>query len=356
MSTPIFSREQTIKYAQTRLFGRNVTPDEVSSIKLYNGMLPSELEALLPGSSSRVIQDNGREPIYFSSGTLYIPQYSGFGRRRRYEEMIRAYARARESPLEFESLEREGKAHQTDIFYDNHAYNFVKGMFLSERQEITTIIFGPLDAVAAQSRVRERFPQEYVDAQVVQIAEKVALNIGYVYADQAGIIIDKMTRQFEARAREQDTRTPFSIYMFGRVGALHDNLERHTVVFPTAIIDEIDLHDGRNNQYPIHNVLARARNNFGLNLNVRSVIGETKELLESARGHGCMCVDMEIREAVESVNKARRRYDHLKLRFGFAGYVSDMPLKGDTLAEELKSDRGEQDAVRVIVEDVKISV
>ncbi len=353
MSTPIFTREQTIKYAETRLFGKNVSGGEVRHIKLYNGMLPSELESKLAEVSTfeRVVQANGREPIYFSSGTLHIPQYSGFGRRKRYEELIKAYAQARELPLDFESLEREGKAHQTDIFYENHAYDFVKEM-LRDKPDFGSVIFGSLSAVAAQSQVLHSSPHEYVDAQLVKVGETVALNVGYVYADQAGIIIDKMTRQFEATARELDTCKPVSVYMFGRVGALHHNLPRHALILPTAIIDEVDLQEGRQNQYPAHNVLARDGDNFGLNLNVRSVIGETRELLELAQERGCISVDMEMREAVESVNKARRRYDHLSLQFGFAGYVSDMPLQGDTLAEELKSDKGEQEAVRRILKHI----
>ena len=353
MSTPIFSREQTIKYAETRLFGINVRPDEVSGIKIYNGMLPSELEALLTGSVSRVIQDNGREPIYFSSGTLHIPQYSGFGRRKRYEEMVFAYLKAKQSQLKFESLERNGEADRTDIFYDNHAYDFVKEMFSSGRPRLSTIVFGPLPAVAKQSEVTTTYANEYLNSQVVEVGNQRVLNVGYVYADQAGIILDKMTRKFEAHAREQGIKMPVSVYLFGRVGSLHDTVPRDSIIVPTAILDENDLLEKRHSLYPIHNTLAQRNSTAGINLNVNSVMGETREILELAQGQGCISVDMEIREAVESVNKARRRYQHLDLRFGFAGYVSDLPLQGDTLAEELTSDKGEQEAVRLILENIR---
>ena len=355
MSTPIFSREQTIKYAETRLFGINVRPDEVSGIKIYNGMLPSELEALLTGSVSRVIQDNGREPIYFSSGTLHIPQYSGFGRRKRYEEMVFAYLKAKQSQLKFESLERNGEADRTDIFYDNHAYDFVKEMFSSGRPRLSTIVFGPLPAVAKQSKVISQYTHEYLDSQVIEVGGHHVLNVGYVYADQAGIILDKMTRKFEAHAREQGIKMPVSVYLFGRVGSLHDTVPRDSIVVPTAILDENDLLEKRHSLYPIHNTLAQRNSTARINLNVNSVMGETREILELAQRQGCISVDMEIREAVESVNKARRRYQHLDLRFGFAGYVSDLPLQGDTLAEELTSDQGEQEAVKLIVEHIKKS-
>ena len=92
MTTPTFTPAQVKKYAETRLFGENVTPEMVVKIQLYNGTLPSALEERLQtlGKQPRQVQqENGREPIYYTPDrTLHIPQYSGFGRRRRYEEMI----------------------------------------------------------------------------------------------------------------------------------------------------------------------------------------------------------------------------------------------------------------------------
>lgn len=358
MSTPIFSPEQTIKYAETRLFGRNVRPGAVRNITLYNAVMPSELERMLQQNHDtvqQVSQDNGREPIFYTTQELHIPQYSGFGRRKRYEEMVRAYVKAKPGQLTFESLERNGEADRTDISYDNHAYDFVKEMFSVGRPRLSTIIFGPLPAVAKQSNVTALYPNEYLNSQVVEVGDQLVLNVGYVYADQAGIILDKMTRKFEAHAREQGIKMPVSLYLFGRVGSLHDTVPRDSIVVPTAILDENDLLEKRHSLYPMHNALAQRNSTVGINLNVNSVMGETREILELAKKQGCISVDMEIREAVESVNKARRRYQHLDLRFGFAGYVSDLPLQGDTLAEELTSDQGEQEAVKLIVEHIKKS-
>ena len=42
--------------------------------------------------------------------------------------------------------------------------------------------------------------------------------------------------------------------------------------------------------------------------------------------------------------------DNLKINLGLIGHVSDLPLRGDTLADELKSDEGEQKAVKKIIE------
>ena len=79
MSTPIFTPEDLKLYAETRLFGNNVRPADVSSIRLYNGTLPSELIYMITSIRGddyvKVEQKNGREPLFFHDGVLFIPQY-----------------------------------------------------------------------------------------------------------------------------------------------------------------------------------------------------------------------------------------------------------------------------------------
>jgi len=99
----------------------------------------------------------------------------------------------------------------------------------------------------------------------------------------------------------------------------------------------------------MHNILA-PEGYIGLNLNVISVVKETYEQLEMAKENGCVCVEMETREATESINQARRRYPNLNISFGFIGYVSDAPLSGDTIEKEIDSDKGETDAAKIIID------
>jgi hypothetical protein len=372
--TRILTPEKVIQYAETRLFGSNVTPDMVRIIELHNGVLPSKLKEMLGKGYRKVKQTNEREPVYFKDGVLFIPQYSGFGRRKRYEAMIKAYLEASKRDIKFKSCELEGDQRKTNIEYDNFAYDFVAGLFLPEEKyedrkvfdsdipglchmvDITKIIFGPVKAVSRsrKTNIVEKGKSEYLESRVISIASQHILSIGYVYADQAGILIDKMLREYEALARKQGRKMMIDIYMFGRVGGLGDDMKRHDLVFPTGFITESDLNDGIQAEYPMHNTLALDQTNQGLNFSVTGVIDETVEQLLKAREQKCMCVEMETRESVTSVNRARDRYtDHLDVRFGFVGHVSDLPLQGDTLADELDSDKGERDAVSKIIEAVK---
>ena len=366
--TKILTPEKIIRYAETRLFGDNVRPHNVKVIELHNGVLPSSLEEMLNqrcGGFQRVLQENSREPIYFRDGRLFIPQYSGFGRRKRYESMIKAYLQVIGEDIGFKSCELEGDERKTNIEYDNLAYDFVVGLFVPEEkykdrqafssdiEEITKIIFGPVESLEKQAKVIEKGNSEYLDAQIVEINGKQVLNIGYVYSDQAGIIIDKMLREYDAVAKKRGKKLDINIFMFGRLGGLDYDMKRHDLIIPTGIIDEIDLKRNRRLIYPMNNVFAVPQDIEWLNLNVSNVIDETREDLLKAKEFGCVCVEMETRESVESVNRARRRYHgSLDINFGFVGYVSDLPLKNDTLADELDSDNGEQEAVSMIIERV----
>ncbi len=60
----IFTPEQIIKYAETRLFGDNIDPKDVHKINLFNGYLPSQLNELLIKENYKptiVKQKNRRE-------------------------------------------------------------------------------------------------------------------------------------------------------------------------------------------------------------------------------------------------------------------------------------------------------
>lgn len=369
--TKIFTPKNVIKYAETRLFGSNIKPEHVKTIKLYNGMLPSELEiSMLEWNFETVQQENGREPIYFNNGILFIPQYSGFGRRTRYEEMIKSYIYASQRDIKFESKELNDDERKTNIEYDNLAYDFVTGLFVPDEKyenrrvfegreinDITKVIFGPTKAVARQAEVTAKGISEYLDSQIIKISNEPVLNISYVYSDQAGIIIDKIMREYDALARKKRKELEIDLYMFGRVGGLKPGLKRHDLVYPTYILDEDVVNLSADGKQPIHNIIGREPS--GISLNVASVINEKISTLTMARVAECVCVEMELMETAGAINRARIRYRKspgknygLNINFHFVGHVSDIPLEGDTLADELDSDEGEQAAVTKIVESI----
>lgn len=384
MQTKILTGERLKRYAERRLFGSNVTSDTVHRIELFNGVLPSHLEEILGKMSKgakgfvKVDQANPREPLYFMDGTLYIPQYSGFGRAMRYQRLLETYKEAVEScadgcgsgrKLEILVHELKGVPRKTDQSYSNSAYDFVTGLFIpsfmydtfrvfedEDVKDITTIIFGPIEIVAKSAKVIAKGNSEYLDAQIVEVDGQKVLNIGYVFADQAGMILEKMLREYHSIAKKHafgnNTPLNLNIYMFGRVGGLVDDIDRHHLVYPVGVIDEVDLREGRPFVYPMHNVLA-SPNEKGLVFNVSTVVDETFEQLRSAKNQGCICVEMETRESVEAINQARRRYHGLlDISFGFVGYVSDNPLKGDLLDKELDSQKGEKEALDVILKAI----
>jgi hypothetical protein len=349
-----------------RLFGSNVRPDDVEQIELHNGVLPSQLEQIIEqmpgGQAQRAIQENGREPIYVKEGVMFIPQYSSFERGMRYEMMIDKYLTASGRGLKRKFCELGSNKRVTYIAYDNNAYDFVVGMFVPSQKyedrrvfqnhtirEISTIIVGPVGAVSKRAIVIEQGKSEYLDAQIVEIDGKKALNLGYIYGGQGGLIISKMMREYAAIAEQENRPRNIDVMMFGRVGGISESMQRHDLVFPTGIIDWVQLTRGNALVHPVNNIAALRRRGE-LILNVQSVLDETEEQLRIAKSVGCLAVEMETRDMIDAIDQAHRRhYPNITINFSFAGHVSDIPLRGDTLEEELDSDKGEQEALSAIL-------
>lgn len=353
MSTSIFNREQIIKYAETRLFGENLRPENVRKIELHNGILPGELEKIIRSRTTEnpitVLQKNPREPLFFHDSVLYIPQYSGVARRQRYEDMIEQYKNASGANFVFESLELHNDKRATVMEYDNFAYDFAKKLFLNGTMDgISTIIIGRTAAVEKQFPVEQKFNSEYLDSQIIKNKNTKVLNINELYGDQAGRVLEHLTLEYCGHSTRG--RLPLRFLIFSRVGALADGTKRQDIVYPTGIIESLEMEKYDTVMtHPMHNALVNSDGISGLNLNVSSVIGETKEILEKAKKLGCVSVDMEISETVGMLKRATTRYHkQMDITLGVACYVSDKPLEGDTLADELTSDFGEQKAVSQI--------
>jgi hypothetical protein len=382
LATKIFSNEELITYAETRLFGSNVTRDDVDKFHLYNGVLPSDMKKHLAKNHGNNIilvgQKNRREPLFFTPDTraLHIPQYSGISRESRYEEMIKAYLQVSNmDPNGFQAhapIDKHGaQNHRLTLqHYDNYAYDFVTGLVVPEPRhnkqrifknqdisDIDTIVFGPPSAMAKQGELIAQGKSEYLDAQILNIHGKKVLNIGYVFADQAATIISKLLREYDAISREDQLKREITMYLFGRVGGLTKEMKRDDLIMPNSVIDLSEIYSPTRPILPFHNILGdRSQGRVEQTvLNVKSVVNETYGELEAAIAAGCRAVEMESMWCAESINHASRVYQrNLTIHFGFVGHVSDLPLvPGDSLAKELETDDGEQRAVQKIVEHIQ---
>lgn len=371
----IFTPEKIIKYAETRLFGDNVRPDEVSYIKIYPATLPwrcdeifnpennypilEEMLAAEGGSFGRVIQKNGREPIYCKDRNLYLAQSSGYERGTRYEDMTQAYIEVKGLSSDFISLHFPDNDYRKQYLYEFYAYDLIKYIFVNEgMDDVNDIILGPVNALSEYTE-SNGLENPYLDYQFLNVDGKKVLNLSYVYGDQAGILIDKIMREYEALYRKTGKKSNIRTFKFGRVAGLEEEVKRHDLLYINGIIDEANP----GLVYPIDNSLAAnmPSNKVGLSFNPISVINETVETFEMARDKlHCRIAEKEVRETVEAINKANRRYaGKVFCTFGFVGYVSDRPLfvdpitgERDTLADELDSDEGERAAVSKIISSI----
>ncbi|MFA6089527.1 MAG: hypothetical protein WC755_06700 [Candidatus Woesearchaeota archaeon] len=379
MNTPIFSKNDIMEYSKVRLTSNEVPIEKIDTIVQHNGILPNEVISLYEqthgkNALTKLNQKNPREPLYYydKQRILVIPQYSSEQRAKRYEVMIKSLSDIMQEStgrkINYENMERENKQNVTSIAYDNFAHDFIVRMFVNEERyepgrifenhtihDISKIIFGPLLAVGQhrESKVICKGKSEYLDSQIVEIGGEKILNLGYVFGSQGGILVSKLTRELAAIAKMQGKRKNINIYMFGRVGALDDSLNRHDIITPNGIIDWPKLRRKDSNPVHITNVLSKEKcPNFIFN--VPNVLEETKEQLELGRQNNCSCVEMENYYMVHHINMAQSNFDdYLNISYGFAGHISDLPLKGDNLATEKDCNIGEKDAVSVIINDIK---
>jgi hypothetical protein len=387
--TSIFTPDQVVKYAETRYFTRLddskidlkpdhviIRPEDVETIELHNGKLESVLrdEVLKrTGTVKYVIQPNGREQIFYSKGTLFVPQFSGVSRENRYIEMAKAYLDASRKRMWFEKHYPNNDPAEAVHKYSDNAHDFIVGSFVrldkhEDRRvfendtvaDIDTIIFGHMKSFASMSEVLKTGRSEYLKAQILNIDGKRAFNIGDVYGDQANMLTSKWLLEQYSMAKRDGKRKDLWIYVTGRAAGLLDSMERHDIICPNWIINNHHLKQGNNHpRYPINNMLAPTDRDI-YSLHVDSVINETIEELEEARKNNVVGVEMELLHFMLAIIEAEATYsDYLNINVGFVYHVSDLPLKvrdngqRDTLADELDSDKGERETVKMILSNIK---
>ncbi|MCX6707722.1 MAG: hypothetical protein NT001_06310 [Candidatus Woesearchaeota archaeon] len=350
-------------------------------------------------------QENQREPIFIDGNreNLFIPVYSGCLRTRRYSDMIERYLDCmkrfpdmKNAQIDFITHEIRGMPTQTVIEYDNLAYDFQKRVLLGnpdaphdervmkeEMKGIDAFVMGPINIIQDawfgkefQGEKAKIVSDEYLKYLVGNIDGKKILCFDYVYGDQAGLLLDKILREYATRVGSGKDIKKIGVYMFGRIGSLDPAFRRNSIAVPNFVMNEIDIKGGIRDpdsmRSPVMNLVLLGDNGLfmnnrgefkerygvenvllGTNLNSLSVAKQERADLRAARDLGCSMVEMEVLETILAIKRARYRYaDSLDVDFGGVFYVSDRPLEGDTLEKELDSDQGAMKALDIIKQNI----
>jgi hypothetical protein len=377
--TRIFSPEQDLVYGDTRLTSANVPPSIIRKIELHNGELENEVKARNGGDSLVVVnQKDGRETLFYrrSDGTLFIPQFSGLSRETRYSEMGESYRKAtcdlRGRTIDFVVIYPDNNPTNAFRRYSLLPYLHVVGSFVRtpeyeknrvfecvDVQNIDTIVFGNVDAFAKQAKVVEKGNSAYIRSQIVDVDGKLVWNINDLYGDQACNIMRAILWEYFVLARESGKKRTIKPNVFGRAGGLLKSMNRHDLFFPNGVVNQTDVRQRNNHHlYPLKNGFAKPERK-DLVFNVYSIVNETVEELDDAVKHGCKAVEMELFHFMLAIAEAEGLYhDFLDIKPNFVYYFSDLPIKvrngvRDNVAKELDSDKGEQEAVGVILDKIE---
>lgn len=397
----VLKPEEIGVYTHTRLFNPDFTPDAIRNLRkihLFPAALPSELSARFP-DSSRVLQDNSRELILIDKNreNLMIAIPSSHSRLIRYADMIDRYINdfmplpqsgLSGSGLQLAVSQYEGASRRTRIHFQNNAYDFTKRVMLQdpadhrsplreEAKDIEFIITGPLDVLTntwfngnANERVIEKKNDEYLDYALVEVGGRKGLALGYVYGDQAGLLLNKFLREIASHYEDNGKKGKVDVYLFGKVGSLDVQHGRHSIAVPNFILSERDVDEEKDKSlimHPINNSLLFFNGKcderefserygdalFGANLAVFSVAKQrVLPLLRAKIGYDCSMLEMEIKDTLPVIETTENR-PFLDVGFGFIGFVSDRPLeKGDNLAMELDSEEGARKALGILKEKI----
>lgn len=180
----------------------------------------------------------------------------------------------------------------------------------------------------------ERVDDDFLDYQIFEKEGKTCLGLNYVYGDQIFYLLKHFFNEYV----ERDNKNKLHMVMYGKVGALKDDVRRGDVIIPSGIVKE-------KRYYPMDPGLIMAfqrkqqdRWHVGGNVHaVDSVLDQTYEGLSDAKDRECTLTEMEAYNVAKALNFCKNNIRGMpEVRFNFLGYASDVPLIGDTLAEELQ--------------------
>ena len=179
----------------------------------------------------------------------------------------------------------------------------------------------------------ERVSSDFLDYQIFEVNGKDCLGLNYVYGDQVFYLLKHFFNEYV----EKDNMEPLDVLMYGKVGALSDGAMRGDVIVPSGIVKGHEYFPMDAELLLAFQRKSKERYHIGGNVfAVDSVLDQTYEGLSDAQAKGCSLTEMEAYNVAKALSFCRKNIKGMpKIRFNFIGYASDVPLAGDTLADEL---------------------
>ncbi|MBW2993489.1 hypothetical protein KY317_02855, partial [Candidatus Woesearchaeota archaeon] len=171
-------------------------------------------------------------------------------------------------------------------------------------------------------------------------------------------------------SRAEGRKQHIEIFHFGKYGGLARSMQRGDIVIPTGSFCEKDYDQyvyemDFKNMFAAHNsskaelsmLAGKIHTDLytGPTLHSSSVVLQEKPVLQQFKDVGAVCIDMEsdfIARAVETANckYATEESRGVEAKYWLIGYISDMPLQGDTLAEPFDGKEPQKFVVNAIKE------
>jgi hypothetical protein len=393
------------RYTVTRVFRDEVPLDEIlrnREISIFPGYTPKGMLRITP-TGKPVVQSNPREEIYADETRTFIPVVGPIERMEKYEQMIPfwiencvgtlpqyaghnvafgeyCFGGSREAAISrFKTFERtlaevlaggaaiargDNEYRETaELLFPDLTPQGYKG--IAEMMKHTVdIVFGSCrkvrkhftESLGVPDKAFKAFPNPYLGFQFIDIADgKFILNLDYTHGSQDAEIMNMLA--FIIRSHALHTRWPtdkrdkveLSSLTFGKAGAISPELGIGSVVVPRTYLSEGGL-------IPFPNSLARYFPECPTcnMLTVDSVVYQTVEELEEARELGADAIDEKTRKRVSMVAMTNAALiGNVHVTMGSVLRISDKPLEGITLADEIQNPEADLRMLKGILEHAK---
>ena len=199
-------------------------------------------------------------------------------------------------------------------------------------------------ALGIQERLFRRSSHPYCD---YLFFDENKAGVNYMYGDQ----IEYFLSSFLPLYAEKNGSFP-RIIMHGKVGGLEEDTKRGDIIIPKGVLKNGESYSIQQPLVLQNDAFAHygTRCHTGGNVfGVDYVLEQTLEDLEAAK-ETCSCTEMEFYHACRAVEKVSKETGIHQPMLHFIGYVSDVPLQGDTLAKELTDYRGIYRALQQVIQ------
>lgn len=368
---PLYLPEHVIAMTEQRLGGEEILKD-VREVRVYNGVLPCEIEAWNNGSTHERIRTIGDDFVYKNGTVLAIAQFSGPRRRREYQIMLSKYVetlrktKGKDITIFYEDKDNDPRA--SAKLYQQYAETLTDkiieliGQGEVSKPTIPSVVFNVgnnSNNFVKDCKIIREITDNYHLIQLLTYNKKEIVSCNGLTGDLIYKVLDNILAAYNARAEQTTQQETQEVHMYITVPGpgFKKEMKLHDIFIPGSSKEQSELkRAGIGEVVSVHNTIndIEARRETRLNVYYGTTVDVTdpyqlqvKELMLPAFSSSFL--DNIIKDTAEIVRRAKRSYHAITPRLGIVGYVTSTPLQTDFDGRQTSDLKGRENATKIIL-------